>query len=191
MYREKRAVSLVVLTLFIYAFNIYLESNSFILPFPIFDFILLIIAIQFALWNRKDLITFRKWYYYVYLSALVLKLLMNPMLWGFILNEISLEHFLIHNYLEYFKLIYTSFSIAVFICWSIVEKLQMKILAIGFISVVQLLGLFEFSYAGMYIGYILFAGYVLYQKPSNSLTYMLSLHGILDLMTLAILIYMK
>lgn len=191
MYRERRAVSLVVLTLVVYALNIYLESDSFVLPFPIFDFILLIIAIQFAVWNRKDLVTFRKWYFFVYLSALVFKLLMNPILWGFLLDELSIEQFLNQNYLEYFKLIYTSLSIAVFICWSIVEKLQMKILAIGIISVVQLLGLFEFSYAGMYIGYSIFAGYVLYQKPFNSLSYMLSLQGILDLMTLAILFYIK
>jgi hypothetical protein len=107
------------------------------------------------------------------------------------LDEISIEHFLSQNYLEYFKLIYTICSIAVFICWSLVEKLQMKIMVIGIISMVQLLGLFEFSYFGMYIGYALFAGYVIYQKPSNSLSYMLSLHGILDLITLAILVFMK
>jgi hypothetical protein len=191
MHREKRTVFLVILTLFIYATNIFIESNSFILPFPIFDFILIIIAVQFAFWNKNDLIKLRKWYFYIYFLSLIFKVFSNPILWGFMLDEISIEHFLSQNYLEYFKLIYTICSIAVFICWSLVEKLQMKIMVIGIISMVQLLGLFEFSYFGMYIGYALFAGYVIYQKPSNSLSYMLSLHGILDLITLAILVYMK
>lgn len=190
MYREKRAVSLVILTLFIYGTNVYFEHNSFVLPFPIFDFILIILALQFAFWNYKDLIKFRKWYFYIYLTALVFKLLMNPIFWGFLLNELSMESFLNKPYLEYFKLTYTLFSICVFIWWSIIEKLKMKFLWVGVISIIQILGLFEFSFAGMYLGYASFAGYVIYQKPKNSLSYMLLLHGILDLMTLSILIFM-
>lgn len=187
MYREKRAVSLVILTLFVYATNIYLEYNSFVLPFPIFDFILIIIALQFVFWNRKDLITFRKWYFYIYFITLVFKLLMNPILWGFYLDEIEMEKFLDNNYLEYFKIIYTLLSIVVFICWSAVEKLKMRVLWVGFISIVQILGLFEFSYPGMYLGYVFFAGYVLYQKPTNSLSYILPLHAVLDIMALSML----
>jgi hypothetical protein len=187
MYREKRAVSLVILTLFVYATNIYLEFNSFVLPFPIFDFILIIIALQFAFWNRKDLITFRKWYFYIYFTTLVFKLLMNPILWGFYLDEIEMEKFLDNNYLEYFKIIYTLLSIVVFICWSAVEKLKMRLLWVGIISTVQILGLFEFSYPGMYLGYVFFSGYVLYQKPANSLSYILPLHAVLDIMALSML----
>ena len=187
MYREKRAVSLVILTLFVYATNIYLEYNSFVLPFPIFDFILIIIALQFAFWNRKDLITFRKWYFYIYFTTLVFKLLMNPILWGFYLDEIEMEKFLENNYLEYFKIIYTLLNIVVFICWSAVEKLKMRVLWVGIISIVQILGLFEFSYPGMYLGYVFFAGCVLYQRPTNSLSYILPLHAVLDIMALSML----
>lgn len=191
MYREKRAVSLVVLTLFIYAANIYFESNSFVLPFPIFDFILIILTLQFAFWNIKDLISFRKWYFYIYLIAVVLKLLMNPILWGVFLDEISMEQFLRTDYLDYFKLGYSISSVATFICWSHVEKLKNKFFWVGIISFVQLFGLFEFSYVGMYIGYGFFAAYVLFQKPTNSLSYILLLHGILDLLAVFILIYMN
>ena len=191
MHRERRTIFLVILTLFIYASNIYFEFNSFVLPFPIFDFILIIIALQFAFWNRKDLISFRKWYFYIYFTTLVFKLLMNPILWGFFLDEIELENFLDNDYLEYFKIIYTLFSIAVFSCWSAVEKLKMRALWVGFISIVQIFGLFEFSYPGMYLGYFFFAGYVLYQKPKNSLSYILPLHAILDLMTVAMLMFIN
>jgi hypothetical protein len=189
MYREKRAISLVILTLFVYASTIYFESNSFVLPFPIFDFILIILAIQFAIWNWKDFYTFRKWYFFVYFFTLISKLLMNPILWGILLDEIKMENFLSENYLEFFKLAYTVLSLTVFISWSLVEKLKKKILWVGIISLVQLSGMFELSYAGMYFGYALFSIYVLYQKPRNSLSYMLPLHGILDLMTLSILIF--
>jgi len=191
MYREKRAVSLVILTLFVYATNLYFEFNSFVLPFPIFDFILIIITLQFAFWNIKDLVTFRKWYFYIYFMTLVFKLFMNPILWGFFLDEIALENFLDNDYLEYFKIIYTLFSVAVFICWSAVEKLKMSVLWVGIISIVQIFGLFEFSYPGMYLGYLFFAGYVLYQKPTNSLSYILPLHAILDLMTLTMLTFIN
>lgn len=191
MYRERRTISLVILTLFIYASNIYFEFNSFVLPFPIFDIILIIIALQFAFWNRKDLITFRKWYFYIYLIALVFKLLMNPILWGFFLDEISIERFLDKNYLEYFKIFYTLLSIAVFICWSVVEKLKLRLLCVGLISIVQFLGLFELSYPGMYLSFVMFAGYVLVQKPTNSLSYILLLHALLDLMTLSMLTFIN
>ncbi|MBM3186424.1 MAG: hypothetical protein FJZ67_08980 [Bacteroidetes bacterium] len=191
MYRERRTISLVILTLFIYASNIYFEFNSFVLPFPIFDLILIVIALQFAFWNRKDLITYRKWYFYIYFLALAFKLLMNPILWGFFLDEISMENFLDSTYLEYFKIFYTLLSIAVFICWSVVEKLKLRFLFVGMISIVQLFGLFEFSYPGMYLAYSFFTGYVLIQKPTNSLSYILLLHAILDLMTLSILIFIR
>ena len=51
MNREKRTIFLVVLTLLAYGFSIFKDQGSFILPFPIFDFILIIIAIQFAFWK--------------------------------------------------------------------------------------------------------------------------------------------
>jgi hypothetical protein len=112
---------------------------------------------------------------------------MNPILWGLFLNEIDLEKFLEKNYLEYFKLTFALLSIGVFASWSFVEKLKSKIVWIAIISTIQILGLFEFSYAGLYLSYAIFAGYVLYQKPSNSLSYILSLHAILDIITLLIL----
>jgi hypothetical protein len=187
MYREKRAVSLVILTLFVYASTIFLDYNSFVLPFPIFDFILIILAIQFAVWNFKDLITFRKWYYYVYMVALIFKLLMNPILWGFLLDELEMESFLNKDYLDYFKLFYSLICICVFVCWSYVEKLKMSLLWVSVISIIQVFGLFELSYAGMFIGYGLFAGYVLFQRPRNSLSFILVIHGTLDLLSLSML----
>jgi hypothetical protein len=189
MFREKRAVSLVLLTIFIYALNIYFESNSFILPFPIFDFILLILAFQFSFWNLKDLITFRKWYFHIYIIALFFKLLMNPILWGLFLNEIDLEKFLEKNYLDYFKMAFTFCSIMVFSSWSYKEKFKYILAIIPMISLIQILGLFEYSFACLYITFIIFSCYAFIQNGNISLNYLILLHGILDLLTLSILVF--
>ncbi len=61
-----------------------------VFPFPIFDFMLLIASFQFAWWNRKDIITLRKWYFIPYFSALLFKLLTNQLLWSVLLNDQSL-----------------------------------------------------------------------------------------------------
>lgn len=187
MFREKRTVLLVVLTLFIYALNVFLEHNYFVFPFPIFDFVLVIISLQFAIWNIKDLITFRKWYFYIYASSLILKLLTNPIFWGFFLNEIELETFIQTQWMDYFKIGFTLTSILVFFIWSFIEKLKFKIIVSVFLSAILLLGSFEASYWFNYLSFPFFAIFVVLQKPKNSLSYLLVLHGILDLMTLSIL----
>ena len=189
MYREKKAISLVILTLFVYATNIYFDSNSFILPFPIFDFILFVIALQFAFWNREDLFNYRKWYFFIYFTAIIFKLLMNPFFWGIFLDEIKLENFLNNGFLEYFKLAYTLSSIYAFICWSYLENLKMRFLWVGIICTIQFIGLFEPLFWGMYIGYGVFTCYVLIQIPRSSLSYILPIHSFLDLVTLSILIF--
>lgn len=187
MFKEKRTVALVVLTLFIYALNIFLEHNYFVFPFPIFDFVLVIISIQFSLWNFKDIITFRKWYFYIYALSLLLKVLTNPIFWGFFLNEIELENFLQTFWMDYFKIGFTLSSILVFFIWSWVEKLKFNFLVPFFIANTLLLGSFESTYWLNYLAFPAFAIYVTIQKPKNSLSYLLVLHGILDLMTLSIL----
>lgn len=187
MYREKRAVSLVILTLLVYATNIFFDYNSFVLPFPIFDFILIILATQFAIWNIKDIITLRKWYFIIYFTALIFKLLANPIFWGFFLDEIEMESFLQTAWIEIFKIGFSALSVLVFFAWSYVEKLKYRLIFPIFLANVQFLGSFETTYWFYYLSFALFALYVVLQKPKNSLSYLLVLHGALDLMTLSIL----
>lgn len=187
MYREKRAVSLVILTLLVYATNIFLDYNSFVLPFPIFDFILTILAIQFAIWNIKDIITLRKWYFIIYLISLSFKLLANPIFWGFFLDEIEMESFLQTAWIEIFKIVFSALSVLVFFAWSYVEKLKFRLIFPFFLANVQFIGSFETTYWFYYLSFSLFALYVFFQKPKNSLSYLLVLHGVLDVLTFAIL----
>jgi len=71
--------------------------------------------------------------------------------------------------------------------WSFVEKLKFKFLIPILITFIHLAGLTEQSYWLSYLSIPLFATYVIYQKPKNSLSYLLVLNGILDLLSLFML----
>lgn len=187
MNREKRTISLIVLTLLAYGFSIFKDQGSFILPFPIFDFILIIISFQFAFWNWRDILTFRKWYFYFYFLAILLKLLTNQILWSVILDDKDLAIFTETLVLDTLRLAYLILLVISIFSWSFVEKLKFKFLVPIFISLIHFAGFTEQTYWFSYISIPLFATYVIYQKPKNSFSYLILLHGILDLLSLFML----
>jgi hypothetical protein len=190
MNREKRTIFLVVLTLLAYGFSIFKDQGSFILPFPIFDFILIIIALQFAFWNWRDILTFRKWYFYFYFFAILFKLLTNQILWSVILDDKDLAYFTETLVLDSLRLIHLVLLIISIFTWSFVEKLKFKFLVPIAITFIHFAGFTEQTYWFSYVSIPLFAAYVIYQKPKNSLSYLLLLHGILDLLSLFMLTMM-
>ena len=187
MNREKRTIFLVVLTLLAYGFSIFKDQGSFILPFPIFDFILIIIALQFAFWNWRDILTFRKWYFYFYFLSILLKLSTNQILWSVILDDKDLAIFSETLVLDSLKIIHLLLLVISVFTWSFVEKLKYKFLVPIIITIIHFAGFTEQTYWFSYISIPLFAAYVIYQKPKNSLSYLLLLHGILDLLSLLML----
>jgi hypothetical protein len=187
MNREKRTIFLVVLTLLAYGFSIFKDQGSFILPFPIFDFILIIIALQFAFWNWRDILTFRKWYFYFYFLAILFKLLTNQILWSVILDDKDLAIFSETLVLDSLKIIHLLLLVISVFTWSFVEKLKFKFLVPIVITIIHFAGFTEQTYWFSYVSIPLFAAYVIYQKPKNSLSYLLLLHGILDLLSLFML----
>lgn len=89
MIREERSVSLAVLTLLVYGGMIFLEKGAFILPFPLNEFIFLIVALQFFVWNRATHLT-------LVLPALVagiFNVLSTELFWSFFLNYDQLQEF--------------------------------------------------------------------------------------------------
>jgi hypothetical protein len=184
MNRERRSLFLVVLTLVTYGLSIFFDHGSFILPFPIFDFILLIVSLQFAFWNWRDILSFRKWYFYVYFIAILTKILTNQLLWSFFLDDQDLTIFNNELWIDTFRLAFFVEILLIFFCWSYVEKLKYKYIAFLVLLGLQIAGLFEETYYLSYIEMPLFAVYVFSQKPKNSLTYLLILHAILDLLSL-------
>lgn len=187
MIREKRTLLLVVLTLSAYGFSIFMDHGSFILPFPIFDFILFIVSIQFSLWNWRDILTLRKWYFYIYFLAILVKLSTNQILWSIILDDKDLAIFNETLILDSLKLIYLSLILFTFYSWSFVEKLKYKVVIPFVLIVIHFGGFLEAYYWLSYISFPLFAIYVFYQKPQNSLTFLLILNALLDLLSLSML----
>jgi hypothetical protein len=54
MIREARLLFLVALTYLIYAASMFLDKGGILFPFPLNEAILLIVALQFAYWNRSQ-----------------------------------------------------------------------------------------------------------------------------------------
>jgi hypothetical protein len=187
MNREKRTIFLVVLTLVTYGISIFLDKGSFILPFPIFDFILIVVALQFAFWNWRDIFTFRKWYFYLYFLAILVKLSTNQILWSIILDDKDLAIFNETLVLDTLRIVHLMLLFLSILCWSFVEKLKYKLTAAILFTLIYFSGFTDQTYWLSYISIPLFATYVLYQKPKNSLTYLLLLNGILDLLSLFML----
>lgn len=187
MNREKRTIFLVVLTLLAYGFSIFKDQGSFILPFPLFDFILVIIALQFAFWNWRDILTFRKWFFYFYFIAILFKLSTNQILWSVILDDKDLAVFTETMVLDSLRFIHLLLLIIAVFSWSFVEKLKYKFIAPILITLIHFAGFTDETYWFSYISIPLFSAYVIYQKPKNSLSYLLLLHGILDLLSLFML----
>lgn len=187
MNREKRTIFLVVLTLTAYGLSIFTDQGSFILPFPLFDFILIIVSLQFAFWNWRDIFTFRKWYFYLYFLAILVKLLTNQLLWSLILDDKDLAIFNETLVLDSLRLVHLMLLFLSILCWSYVEKLKYKFTASILFTLIYFAGFTDQTYWLSYISIPLFAAYVIYQKPKNSLTYLLLLNGILDLLSLFML----
>jgi len=55
MNKEQRLITISTLTLVIFATSIYLRQGAFIFPIPLNPFIILVVALQFAWWNKKQL----------------------------------------------------------------------------------------------------------------------------------------
>lgn len=55
MSKERRLITIVTLTLVIFAASIYLQQGAFVFPLPINPFIILIVALQFTWWNKNQL----------------------------------------------------------------------------------------------------------------------------------------
>ncbi|MDB3906216.1 hypothetical protein N9355_01970 [Crocinitomicaceae bacterium] len=53
MNREERAVALAGLTFFMFGLSIFLDKGSFVVPFPLNEFALLIVSFLFLIWHPK------------------------------------------------------------------------------------------------------------------------------------------
>jgi hypothetical protein len=113
--------------------------------------------------------------------------LTNQILWSVILDDKDLTIFSETLVLDSLKLIHLLLLVISVFTWSFVEKLKFKFLVPIVITIIHFAGFTEQTYWFSYVSIPLFAAYVIYQKPKNSLSYLLLLHGILDLLSLFML----
>jgi hypothetical protein len=187
MQRERKLIFLTVLTVFVYGLSIFLNYGSFILPFPLFDGALILLSLVFVFWNWRDLLTFRKWYFYLYLLFITLKLATNSLLWSTFFDDLEFEKFQLSEWPEWIRLSQLILIFPLVFSWLYVEKIPGKYWFSGLMTLFFFLGMFSATY---FFSYLLFTGFGLYvyrYKPMNSLTYLLLLHGILDLCSLLML----
>ena len=83
MTREKRFLFLTVLTFVIYGFSLFLDANFFVLPFPLFDFVLFWAIGNFCISHLKEI----KPYQILFASGALFKLFTNELLISFILSK--------------------------------------------------------------------------------------------------------
>jgi len=191
MHRERRLLSIIVLTIVVYGISIYQDYGTLVFPFPIFDFMLLMASFQFAWWNRKDIISLRKWYFILYFCAILLKFLTNQLLWSVLLKDQSLEVLQKSSILDWIQLSYHLFLVLSFFVWVHLEKTPKRFLFQAIFIVLEVFGLFHGTYYFGLISVLFGALYVLYFNSKNSLTYLLLLNGILDVLNLLMLIQMR
>jgi len=83
MTKEKRFLFLTVLTFLMYGLGLFLDADFFILPFPLFDFVLLWAICRFAISHFKEI----KLYQILFAFGVLFKLLTNEILISLILSK--------------------------------------------------------------------------------------------------------
>ena len=184
MIREKKFVFLAVLTFLAYGLGLFFEANFFLLPFPIFDFVLLWGALRFILMNANS----RKGYSYLFLLGILLKISVNPILTASLLNQnhlIDLDTSVIPDFLLVFSLLFFFVS---FIAWNIQEKLSLHWL---WHTLHALIGIFALTLDLWFILFFaLLPAILLYVKnKENNFRYIWHLYFLLELMTIFMLFF--
>ncbi len=188
MSRERRTVFIVSLTLLIYALTQFLESGVFILPFPIFDFILLVISLQFIYWNRKIIFQKKFLYFLFYFLALSFKVFSGQFFLSLIYSDSSIEDINSGVFQDICSLIYFVFSASFFSTWNWNQgkiRSLLLILAFVFLSVTPLF--VNFSYLA-FLTIPMFVAYLYLTKSRTEFHYLFLLNAILDLMAISMLV---
>lgn len=119
MIKEERAVLLAILTLVIYSGIMLFEKGVFIFPFPLNEFVILIVSAQFTIWNWKK---YPRLVSLIFITA-VLNLISTQFFWTFLLNDQKMEQLTESLLLDFLKI---GFYICLII-WAIISILKTPI----------------------------------------------------------------
>ena len=105
MNREKRSVTLAILTLVVYASFLFYDTGAILFPFPLNELIVLIVSIQFLIWNwhaKKSLLV-------ILTAANIFNLISTQFFWSFFMTNEQMEVFVSGISLDLLKIGYYIF----------------------------------------------------------------------------------
>ena len=184
MIREKKFIFLTVLTFLVYGLGLFLESYFFLLPFPVFDFVLLWGVLRFLYLNAQS----RKSYGYLFLLGVILKISINPILTASLLNQSQLTYINTWVIPDILLVLSLFFFLISFIVWNIQEKLSFHWILHLCHAVLVILALLLDLRILLFFG--LLPAITLYVKNNeNNFRYIWNLYFILELMTTIMLLF--
>ncbi len=183
MIREQKFVFLAVLTFLAYGLGLFFEAHFFILPFPIFDFVLLWGVLRFILMNKSS----RVIYSYFFLLAVLFKTSMNPILMASVFSQNQLTDLNASFIPKLFLIFSLLFFVISFITWKIKEELRIHWSWYVLHALLGFLTLTLDARLELLVGLI--PAVVLFRKDrENSFRYIWNLYFFLELMT-AVMLY--
>jgi len=187
MIREQKIVSIAILTVLLYAFGLLLDSNFFLLPFPLFDLIFIVVFIQFLFWNRKLF----KTYIWIYFSVAIIQVMYNPLTLGMTANDLQLEKIDDTLFIDGLKLMSKILLITTVVLWRFQRELKFSILYIVLFAVCIGIGLISEFFWFTPVAPFLFALILRFHDRENPYRYLWLLQGVFDLFTVSMLLYVN
>lgn len=100
MTREARTIFLSILTWVIFAVSIFLNQGAFVFPFPLNEVILLLVSIQFFVWNTKKHLAAG----ILSISAGIVGVLGTQYFWTFFYSPLEMQEFMSGLTTDYFQI---------------------------------------------------------------------------------------
>ena len=182
MIREKKIIVLALLTVFLYGSIIFFEKGFFVLPFPLFDLLTLIVGIRFLSWSgKKDLLILG-----LFVVGLLCSMGSQAFIWSFFMDGKSLEQFQESAWRDVFYLMELLFMVA-----TLLLSLDYKKTSHWFFAPVLITCFVCTQFQGCYLieffTFGLFVVFTLATKSFRPLYFIFVLKAILDLAEMSML----
>lgn len=182
MIREKKIIVLALLIVFLYGSIIFFEKGFFVLPFPLFDLLNLIVGIRFLSWSgKKDLLILG-----LFVVGLLCSMGSQAFIWSFFMDGKSLEQFQESVWRDVFYLMELLFMLA-----TLLLSLDYKKRAHWFFAPVLIACFVCTQFQGCYLieffTFGLFVFFTLATKSFRPLYFIFVLKAILDLAEMSML----
>ena len=138
MNREKRSVTLAILTLLVYASFLFYDTGAILFPFPLNELIVLIISIQFLIWNwhaKKSLLV-------ILATASIFNLISTQFFWSFFMTSEQMEVLILGISLDLLKIAYYLFLVIGLGVYFLTSSSKLKYLFFGITLLLILLTMF-------------------------------------------------